>query len=102
MKNQLSLDEIKQVELQILIEFRRICDALGLRYYLSGGTLLGAIRHKGFIPWDDAISTMFIEFVNLLTLTTSEGELRKSVKAFAEKHGLDKFFFFSINQRVSV
>ena len=43
--------------------------------------------------WDDAISTMFIEFVNLLTLTTSEGALRKSVKAFAEKHGLDKFFF---------
>ena len=44
--------------------------------------------------WDDAISTMFLEFVNLLTLTTSEGELRKSVKAFAEKHGLDKFFLY--------
>ena len=33
--------------------------------------------------WDDAIPTMFLEFVNLLTLTTSEGELRKSVKEFA-------------------
>ena len=42
--------------------------------------------------WDDAIPTMFLEFVNLLTLTTSEGELRKSVKEFAEKHELDKFF----------
>ncbi len=39
--------------------------------------------------WDDAIPTMFLEFVNLLTLTTSEGELRKSVKEFAEKHELD-------------
>ena len=37
--------------------------------------------------WDDAIPTMFLEFVNLLTLTTSEGELRKSVKEFAEKYG---------------
>ena len=44
--------------------------------------------------WDDAIPTMFIEFVNLLTLTTCEGELRKSVKAFAEKHELDKFFLY--------
>ena len=44
--------------------------------------------------WDDAIPTMFIEFVNLLTLTTSEGELRKSVKEFAEKHELDKFFLY--------
>ena len=44
--------------------------------------------------WDDAIPTMFLEFVNLLTLTTSEGELRKSVKEFAEKPELDKFFLY--------
>ena len=40
--------------------------------------------------WDDAIPTMFIEFVNLLTLTTSEEGLRKSVKEFAEKHELEE------------
>lgn len=44
--------------------------------------------------WDDAIPTMFIEFVNLLTLTTSEEGLRRSVKEFAEKHELDKFFLY--------
>ena len=42
--------------------------------------------------WDDKIPTMFLEFVNLLTLTTSEEQLRASVKDFAEKNELDKYF----------
>mgnify|MGYP000056619897 CR=1 FL=1 len=44
--------------------------------------------------WDDAIPAMFLEFVNLLTFTTSEEELRRSVKEFSEKHELDKFFLY--------
>lgn len=39
--------------LEIFGEFRRVADAHGLRYYVTGGTALGAMRHKGFIPWDD-------------------------------------------------
>ena len=44
--------------------------------------------------WDDKIPTMFLEFVNLLTLATSEEQLRASVKDFAEKHELDRFFLY--------
>lgn len=51
----LSIDEIKKTELNILIEFADFCKKNNLKYYLAYGTLLGAIRHKGFIPWDDDI-----------------------------------------------
>ncbi len=50
--------ELKEVLLDALVHFADFCDANDLRYYLCGGTLLGAIRHRGFIPWDDDIDVI--------------------------------------------
>lgn len=46
---------VQQIQIELLEEFDRICRKYGLHYNISFGTLLGAVRHKGFIPWDDDI-----------------------------------------------
>lgn len=46
---------IQETELEILIKFDEVCRESGLEYFLDAGTLLGAVRHGGFIPWDDDI-----------------------------------------------
>lgn len=58
MKKELSLKEIQKVSLDILSQIIVLCRELNLRYYVIYGSLIGAIRHKGFIPWDDDLDLM--------------------------------------------
>lgn len=52
--------KLQAVELDIFKKFRDICHKHGLRYYADAGTLLGAIRHNGFIPWDDDMDVIMM------------------------------------------
>lgn len=50
-----TLKELQAVELGMLLEIDRVCEQLGISYFLDSGSALGAARHQGFIPWDDDI-----------------------------------------------
>ena len=65
-----ALRELQLIEFDILKKFKELCDKHDLTYYLIGGTLLGAVRHKGFIPWDDDVDVSmprqdYIKFINI-------------------------------------
>lgn len=68
--------EVQDLLLPILLYFDGICQKNHLRYSLCGGTLLGAIRHQGFIPWDDDIDVMMPrpDFDKLITILKEEIE----------------------------
>ena len=75
---ELTTEELKRTELDILRAIRDFCDAKGLKYFLCGGTLLGAVRHKGFIPWDDDIDIGLLrdDYETFLKEFPSDGRYR--------------------------
>lgn len=58
--HQTTVQEIQNKMLEILVYFDKFCTQSGLRFCLCGGTCLGAVRHKGFIPWDDDVDVFML------------------------------------------
>ena len=74
---ELTIEEHKKLALDILIDVADFCEKNGIRYFLAYGTLIGAIRHKGYIPWDDDIDIMI-----------PRPDYDKFLKLYSDKSGL--------------
>jgi len=100
-----SPEELKQcqrVQLALLKDFDRVCKERGWTYWLDGGTLLGAVRHRGFIPWDDDVDAAmprkdFEEF-------RAQGQQYLDKSVFLQDYRTDKydeFLFIKLRDRHS-
>ena len=96
-RKKLSAEEVRKIQIDLLLYLKKICEKNGLRYYLTGGTLLGAIRHKGFIPWDDDIDIRMPrnDFEKLLKIgARQKKDVRRRIVSW--KTGETKYPFIKI------
>lgn len=85
-KREISFEERKTIQLEMLKEIDAFCRNNKIRYSLAFGTLLGAIRHKGFIPWDDDVDIMMPLPDMLLFKKLFKSETMKYCDVDTEKH----------------
>ena len=89
---ELSRREAQEIEIELLQEFADICERHGLKYYLAYGTLIGAARHEGFIPWDDDLDVMMPrEDFELLLSHFAEWRGRSTSKLVHCRSGQSRF-----------
>ncbi len=54
------LEQVQEIQKELLCEVKRICRKCNIHFCMVGGTMLGAVRHKGYIPWDDDADIGFL------------------------------------------
>lgn len=79
--------------LEIMVYFRDFCKAHDIKFFLSGGTLLGAIRHKGFIPWDDDVDVVMFreDYEKLIRIWNTEADTSRFVCSVSTKEKCNRF-----------
>lgn len=82
------IQELRQIQMGILDEVHHFCEAHGLRYFLSSGTLIGAVRHKGYIPWDDDIDIYMPreDYETFLNTYHDEKGIYRAINPASESH----------------
>ena len=89
------LRKVQLLELKVLKEIKRVCTKHDIKYFLTGGTLIGAVRHKGFIPWDDDIDIAMMRPDYDRFIEIAPKELRPEFSLLAIQHDPKIGTFFS-------
>ena len=76
-------------ELEVLVQIDKICAENGIMYYADSGTLLGAVRHKGFIPWDDDMDICMMRKDYIKFLSVASKGLPSSMKLLSIESSAD-------------
>ena len=84
---EITIQEIRMRQISLLLFLDKICSENNIKYSLSDGTLLGAIRHKGFIPWDDDIDVMMPreDYERFLSLSCKRFSNKRICSCFSDK-----------------
>lgn len=88
------INHIKEVELMILKDFVEICEKNDIEYYLAYGTHIGAIRHQGFIPWDDDVDVLLFREDYEKFLKVMEENPGEKYTIFDSRYNEEYFFQF--------
>ena len=88
-----NIDKIHKIDLEMLIELDRICRKNNIKYTLLGGTLLGAVRNGGFIPWDEDADIAMIRSEYKKFMVACKNDLNKK-KFFLQDHTTDPHYIF--------
>lgn len=94
------LTKVHQANLSVLKEIDRICRKYKIRYALDAGTLLGAVRHKGFIPWDDDADVVFTRKNFEKFKIAAEKELKQGLKLLMPDELAEDDVFYDFTPRI--
>lgn len=91
---ELNLNEIHERITDLMLFFHNFCEEYNLRYYVAYGSLIGAIRHKGFIPWDDDFDIQMPreDFTKMLSIFKDKYEKDKRYKMCSRSNTLNYYY----------
>lgn len=91
----ISIEEQKKIQLEMLVEIDAFCREHNIKYMLAFGTLLGAVRHKGYIPWDDDVDIS----MPLEDMLRFKKEFKSEKLGYLESNS-DRYFFYAFSRIV--